>query len=255
MDKIRADLIRLFDEMLTQVKGFRRKTYNGLFEKGFSQFRDVIGEITSLCEETAEGEQEALLEELALIIPAHAAELMEQQPKRARERLSVDYNMNMAVYVMPILTYTKDEFCIRLCRQMVEVWNKKKVSSLRLSYADYEAIAGGFKKKWWCFITTAVCESMGQPDDCYELETLRSYRDGYLMETEEGKAMVEEYYDLAPAIVCVIDMHTDREKIYEDLYRSRLLPCIRCIEKGENEKCRDLYTDMVMDLKKKYLYA
>lgn len=255
MEKIREDLIRLFDEMLAQVKGFRRKTYNGLFEKGFNQFRDVIGEITSLCEETAEEEQEALLEELAAIIPTHAGELMEQQPKRTRERLAVDYNMNMAVYVMPILTYTRDEFCIRLCRRMVEVWNQRKVSSLKLSYADYDAIAGGFKKKWWCFITTAVCESMGQSDDCYELESLRAYRDGYLLKTEEGKALVEEYYDLAPAIVWVIDMHRDREKIYEDLYHSRLLPCIRCIEKGDNETCRDLYTDMVRDLKKKYLYA
>ena len=75
------------------------------------------------------------------------------------------------------------------------------------------------------------------------------------METEEGKNLVEEYYDLAPVIVRAIDMREDRKEIYEELYRSRLLPCIRCIENGEQEKCKELYTGMVMDLKKKYLYS
>ncbi|QDW74081.1 hypothetical protein FND36_08595 [Lachnospiraceae bacterium KGMB03038] len=254
MEKIRTDMIQLFDEMLTKVKAFRRKTYNGLFEKGFKQFKDVITEITSLCEETEEENREALLEELAGIIPEYAGELMMKQPKRTRERLAVDYNMNMAVYVMPILTYTKDEFCIEMCKRMVEIWNDKKVTTLTLSYATYDDIFAGFKRKW-CYITTAVCESRSLPDDCYELETLRAYRDGYLMNSQEGRNLVEEYYDLAPVIVWAINMRKDRQEIYEDLYQSRLIPCIQCIEKGDNETCKDLYTDMVMDLKKKYLYA
>ena len=254
MEKIREDLARLFDEMLTQVGGFRRKTYNGQFEKGFQQFRDVAEEISGLCEATPEEEQEKVILELAGVIPEYAAGLMEAQPRRMRERLSVDYNMNMAVYVLPILTYTKNDFCIQMCRQMVEIWNERKVSSLTLSYATYEDISAGFKRKW-CYITTAVCENRNLPDDCYELETLRAYRDGYLMETEEGKNLVEEYYDLAPVIVRAIDMREDRKEIYEELYRSCLLPCIRCIENGEQEKCKELYTGMVMDLKKKYLYS
>ena len=56
MEKIREDLARLFDEMLTQVGGFRKKTYNGVFEKGFRQFCNVPEEIGSLCEETPEEE-------------------------------------------------------------------------------------------------------------------------------------------------------------------------------------------------------
>ena len=56
-------------------------------------------------------------------------------------------------------------------------------------------------------------------------------------------------------IVRAIDMREDRKEIYEELYRSCLLPCIRCIENGEQEKCKELYTGMVMDLKKKYLYS
>ncbi len=254
MEKIREDLARLFDEMLPEIKKFRRKTYNDLFDHGFEMFKYIVEEISTLCSETAEEEREARIEELAAMIPEHAGALMKDQPKRMRERLSVDYNMNMAVYVMPILTYTEDESCVQMCRRMVELWNEKKVTTLTLSYATYEDISAGFKRKW-CYITTAVCENRNLPDDCYELETLRAYRDGYLMETEEGKNLVEEYYDLAPVIVRAIDMREDRKEIYEELYRSCLLPCIRCIENGEQEKCKELYTGMVMDLKKKYLYS
>ena len=48
---------------------------------------------------------------------------------------------------------------------------------------DYETLAGGFRKKKFlglCFITTAVCESEGKPDDCAELTAFRAFRDGYL---------------------------------------------------------------------------
>ncbi|MEF2806610.1 MAG: CFI-box-CTERM domain-containing protein [Massilistercora timonensis] len=252
MEKIREDLARLFDEMLTQVGGFRKKTYNGVFEKGFRQFCNVPEEIGGLCEETPEEERQTLILELAGIIPEYAAGLMGEQPRRARERLSVDYNMNMAVYVMPILTYTKDDFCIQMCRQMVEIWNDRRVTSLTLSYATYDDISAGFKKKW-CYITTAVCENRGLPDDCYELEMLRGYRDGYLMRSKEGRALVDEYYDLAPVIVRAINMRKDRAEIYEDIYKSCLTPCIRCIEEGDQERCKDLYTGMVTDLKTKYL--
>lgn len=48
---------------------------------------------------------------------------------------------------------------------------------------DYETLAGGFRKKKFlglCFITTAVCEAEGKPDDCAELTAFRAFRDGYL---------------------------------------------------------------------------
>ena len=134
----------------------------------------------------------------------------------------------------------------------MEIWNDRRVTSLTLSYATYDDISAGFKKKW-CYITTAVCENRGLPDDCYELETLRGYRDGYLMRSKEGRALVDEYYDLAPVIVRAINMRKDRAEIYEDIYKSCLTPCIRCIEEGNQERCKDLYTGMVTDLKTKYL--
>ena len=51
---------------------------------------------------------------------------------------------------------------------------------------------------------------------------LRHYRDSYLMQTEEGKRIVEEYYEIAPRIVLAI-WHAERFfGIYEGIYRDYL---------------------------------
>src|SRR5690606_29479169 len=34
--------------------------------------------------------------------------------------------------------------------------------------------------EWGCFLTTATCQVVGLADDCWELTTLRHFRDGWL---------------------------------------------------------------------------
>ena len=97
-----------------------------------------------------------------------------------------------------------------------------------------------------------MCESRNLPDDCYELETLRKYRDGYLMQTEEGKRLVEEYYDIAPGIVMAVNMHRDASDIYEKIYQKYLVPCIQDAESGRNEECKERYINMVTELQNEY---
>ncbi len=47
-----------------------------------------------------------------------------------------------------------------------------------------------------CFFTTAACEYMGLPDNCVELQTLRTFRDRFV-----PKDIVEQYYKIAPNIL------------------------------------------------------
>jgi hypothetical protein len=49
------------------------------------------------------------------------------------------------------------------------------------------------KKKSGCFITTAVCHILGQPDDCQILNTLRRFRDEKLL-TNNYAFLVDDYY-------------------------------------------------------------
>ena len=161
--------------------------------------------------------------------------------------------MIMAVYFIPIMKFTKDPDCNTIAERMVDVWNEKKVTPLVLQCSSYEEVLGGFKKGIFCYITTAVCEYQNKPDDCYELTTLRTYRDEYLMQSEEGRSLVQEYYGIAPRIVWAIGMQPDAGDIYHTLYENYLMPCIHYAEDGENEACKDLYVDMVRGLEEKYI--
>lgn len=102
----------------------------------------------------------------------------------------------------------------------------------------------------WCFITTAVCDYLGQQDDCYTLSTLRQFRDGWLMHQPEGPALVQEYYEIAPVIVERIEASDEKAYIYRGLWEKYLQPCVALIEKEDYLTCMNLYKKMVLELKR-----
>lgn len=73
-----------------------------------------------------------------------------------------------------------------------------------------------------CYITTAVCEQYGKPDDCYELTAFRRFRDCWLMQQPDGKELISQYYDTAPAIVDLINKQENRVEIYNHLNKRRV---------------------------------
>jgi len=109
-------------------------------------------------------------------------------------------------------------------------------------YEGRETSGGG-----GCFLTSACCRYKGLPDDCAELTALRAFRDGYLMQSEEGKQLVEEYYRIAPAIVEEIDKRTDKDAIYERIY-SAIRNIMAVVEQGEKDEAVRLYRSMVIDV-------
>ena len=104
-----------------------------------------------------------------------------------------------------------------------------------------------------CFITSAVCNSLNKPDDCYELTAFRSFRDRWLSQQPDGKDMIEEYYRIAPKIVEQIDLRTDHAQIYRSIWENHLQPCLSAIEAEEYERCKHLYSAMVRTLDQTYL--
>ncbi len=250
MEETQKKLEEFFDEMVKSMKYFKKKSYEQFFKDTYTKYRDLITSLPALCEGEEEKAKEAL-EELAAAIPMYARSKFLDVPKRKREPAGIDYNMAMAVYVVPMLVYQHDPVNERIAGRMVEIWNESQVTGLPLQKSDYEQIAGGFRKGL-CYITTAVCEYQKKADNCRELTTLRNYRDQYLMRSEEGRAMVEEYYEIAPVLVLSIGMQKDPGKIYEEICQDYLRPCVEYAEKEENEKCRDLYADMVGSLRQRF---
>lgn len=104
-----------------------------------------------------------------------------------------------------------------------------------------------------CYITTAVCKNNRKPDNCYELQTFRRFRDDWLQKQPDGEQMIRKYYLLAPKIVELIDASKDAEAVYRKINECYLKPCLQYIEKGEMERCKECYSEMVYSLISKYI--
>jgi len=254
MENYRTQLIEFFDEMLLHLKAFNRHDYNDTFLTSFKKYESIFENLAITCEETAREDRTEFIDNVASILPDYVKQLMSNSKRREKNKLEMNYNMAMAAFIIPAITYSKDFYLEKIAKRMVEIWNEKQVTSLTLGYSSYEEIISGFKWKL-CYITTAVCEHQNKPDNCYELETLRKYRDHYLMNTKDGRKIVEEYYNIAPGLVMIMNMQKNADEIYDSIYQKYLLPCLNCIEKGSNEECRDIYMQMVRTLQNQYLYS
>jgi hypothetical protein len=75
-----------------------------------------------------------------------------------------------------------------------------------------------------CYLTTAAVEVVGLDDTCWELQTLRRFRDTILSRTEHGQALVENYYTLAPDMIMSIARRKDAKKQWLICYFTGILP-------------------------------
>lgn len=103
-----------------------------------------------------------------------------------------------------------------------------------------------------CFITTACVTSQGLPDDCYELQVLRKFRDTYVVAQLGGKKLLDEYYITAPLIVEQINKQRNAVAIYQELYKN-IQEAVKLIEQMMHTEAFNLYCLIVNDLKKKIL--
>lgn len=131
------------------------------------------------------------------------------------------------------------------------VYREQSYTSPR-TYSSPATTSTPKKKSSLCFITTAVCKYFNKPDDCYELTTLRKFRDTWLIGQPDGKKLIEEYYAIAPEIVNAIDRSSEKDKIYMHIWSNYIEPCIKLIELGANDTCKKLYVEMVNELKAKF---
>jgi hypothetical protein len=102
-----------------------------------------------------------------------------------------------------------------------------------------------------CFITTACIASMQLPDDCYELQTLRTFRDSYVVKLPTGKDLIERYYAIAPKIVKSINRNSNRKGIYDDVFNEIRTAC-ELIEKGNNKAAFLIYSKVVVRLSRRF---
>lgn len=103
-----------------------------------------------------------------------------------------------------------------------------------------------------CYLTTACMQAKRLPDNCYELETLRNFRDTWLKSSEEGQAIIKRYYEIAPKIVSAINDTKDSKAVYDMLYDKMVKPCVEFIEQKKYQETLELYRSMTLQLEKEY---
>lgn len=244
-----SGLTQMLFDMEKPMSAFTRKTYTENFNSYCEKYHQVLD--TFECAYDRAENTSIMLESAAEhFTDAVLKKLEEISKKRLREEQLLDYNMTMVVFFFPAFLERQCKAAKELTEAVAKSW-KEHFPQTNLEPASFERINSGFKRRF-CYITTAVCESLHKPDDCYELNVLRNYRDIYLMQQKNGEELVMQYYDVAPTIVKHINKKKDRKEIYYSVWTDYLLPCIHLIESDKNEECMVLYQNMVYDLQEKY---
>lgn len=96
------------------------------------------------------------------------------------------------------------------------------------------------KGKKGCFLTTAACEHRGLPDDCFELSTMRGFRDRVLLKTTAGQTMVQHYYDTAPLLVPLMQDRPTADWVWSQIQKT-----VEHISEQRNEAAIACYRDLV----------
>lgn len=98
-----------------------------------------------------------------------------------------------------------------------------------------------------CFITTACVNYFGLDDNCYQLQTLRKFRDNYLLKSTDSESLVQQYYTVAPKIVRCIENAENKDHIYNSIFNEINNACA-AIEKGQFGSAKDIYKTIVHQL-------
>ncbi|MBO5292237.1 MAG: hypothetical protein J6B10_03535 [Lachnospiraceae bacterium] len=252
MQIIRENAAALYEDMEKNMKLFKRESYEDNFEEYQKKNHVLLEELRALlraCED--ETEDNKLREISRAIVDAAAKRLAERNRRTGKESEQLNLNMVTVIYVIPAIRAIKERRAEELTELLCEEW-AAAFKGNRIKASDFQTIQSGFKTKL-CYVTTAVCQSLHKPDNCYELLLLKKYRDEYLAGTEGGSELIHEYYNIAPTIVKRINKCADAQEKYRFIWENYLQPCVELIETGRNEECRDLYVKMVEKLHQEYM--
>ena len=246
MENIKA-FAQMIDHEKDASKMFNKAVYEDAFTELYEGYMPLIREYANDCEGLADRSLAEYRETVGMaFIEAEEARLA-AVPKASRKTRLYDDNLYMALFVVPAIAHFPDKEADALADTLVTLW-RKQYPQHPISKGNFDEIKTGFKKRKFCYITTAVCRSLGKPDDCEELTRLRDYRDHWLMLVEGGPALVDEYYETAPAVLKAMAARPDYDAVCANVYERYIQPCLQLIEAGEYGACKELYVRMVRDL-------
>lgn len=95
-----------------------------------------------------------------------------------------------------------------------------------------------------CYLTTVMCNTLGFEDNCEVLETLRTFRDNYMMKNEEYLPLLEDYEVIGPMISNKIEQDENKKWVANIMYNNFITPAIELINEQQNDTAINLYVNM-----------
>jgi hypothetical protein len=111
------------------------------------------------------------------------------------------------------------------------------------NYAENDELGRAQEKKG-CFVTTAVCNILGYPDNCDMLNILRTFRDEKLLSSNYS-FLVDDYYERSTSIVNYINSCPDKFNLASYVYDVLLNSITNKIKDGLFEEVILDYSSMV----------
>ncbi|GEM_PF-4600410 len=111
------------------------------------------------------------------------------------------------------------------------------------------------RKDEGCFLTTAVCDLMGRPDSCFELNVLRSFRMNKLQHSNDGRKLLTEYDIAGPCLARFLyqSKYQLNSSLPLTIYWCYILPCVLLVKMGFNQLAIAHYKRLITFLQCKSL--
>ncbi|NLJ30993.1 MAG: hypothetical protein GX424_05250 [Clostridiales bacterium] len=244
-ERLLADELFLFPVSISEI---RSSTYPEKFEQYETLFRPALKAYGLAAAENAAGASDRFA---GVLLDRFFRRFEAEGIKKTSDTRLFDIRYMIVSFTIPSILKQKTPEAEALADRFLEKWNAHYPKN-PLGKASYDSINSGFRKKF-CFITTAVCSSLGKGDDCAELNTLRGFRDEWMAGTPGGRAKIGEYYLFAPMIVAAIDRSGNAGAVYREIWEQHLSPCLDLIHAGKQEECAAAYENMVLLLERKWL--
>ena len=235
-------------------KRLTKKEFFGAFERYESDNAPLLREMDELAGFYPQGETACVKRFCATLLDG-ICDFMEGDKRwKSKSRQSTvifEMKVVMAIFLTPLAQKMGLSVSESFRKELHSQW-KVRFPKEDWTPGDYDVLAEGYRKRKWCYITTATCRSEGKGDDCAELTAFRAFRDGWLTE-QGGEELIAEYYDKAPAIVACIDLCGESQSCYEEIRQKWLAPCYEALQQERMEDCKAGYVAMVRALEQRYL--
>lgn len=100
-----------------------------------------------------------------------------------------------------------------------------------------------------CYITTIICNILGMKDNNYYLETLRNFRNNYMINNKYYLSLLAEYDIIGPIISNKINEYNNKEQLSYTIFNKYITKCTTLIENKNYKQATTIYTIMTEELK------